>query len=346
MHQTRFGLVGTGMIAGVMANAMNKSPRARLVAVSGRSIERARAFINGQSQPDHSQIEPVQGIDPLLARTDVDALYIASPTTSREEIALKAIAAGKHILVEKPFADLASVERMTSAAQARGVLFMDATHFVHHPRTAAIRADIPVRIGAPRSLHTRLYFPLSDRSNIRFDPRQEPTGALGDLGWYSARAIVEYLQPAGPVACTLTRVQTDAPTGAILCATGLIAFESGEVSTFDVGFTAGTTFMDLDLIGTSGVFGVDDFVLDWNDSWSFKNPEIKTGYSYRTHAATRTDVRFIETPSTQPQEVRMIDAFSELVETDDPARRASFRTASIKTQTLLDAMRNGISRSK
>jgi predicted dehydrogenase len=51
-----------------------------------------------------------------------------------------AIAAGKHVLVDKPFADQASVSRMVKAAAAKGVAFMDATHFVHHPRAAAIRA--------------------------------------------------------------------------------------------------------------------------------------------------------------------------------------------------------------
>ena len=131
MPQTGFGIVGTGMIAGVVAEAIAKSTNARLTAVSSRRIENAQKFT-----AERPGARAVQGIDDLLARPDVDAVYIATPTAAKEEIALAVIAAGKHLLVDKPFVDHASVLRMTQAAAAMGVAFMDATHFVHHPRTA------------------------------------------------------------------------------------------------------------------------------------------------------------------------------------------------------------------
>ena len=141
---------------------------------------------------------------------------------------------------------------MTQAAAAKGVVFMDATHFVHHPRTAAIRAATAEKIGSPRSLHTAFYFPFSDRNNIRFDPKQEPMTALGDMAWYSMRAVVEYLRPAGRITKAATVPERDPEYHAIVRASGLIAFDSGEVSTFDVGYTAGTILMDLQLLGTNG----------------------------------------------------------------------------------------------
>ena len=221
----------------------------------------------------------VQGIDSLLARADVDAVYIATPTIAKEEIALAAIAAGKHVLVDKPLLNHASVLRMIKAAAAKGVVFMDATHFVHHPRTAAIRAATAEQIGSPRSLHTAFYFPFSDRNNIRFDPKQEPMTALGDMAWYSMRAVVEYLRPRRADRARLRRRPSAIPTtSAIVRASGMISFASGEVSTFDVGYTAGTMIMELQLLGTKGVIGMDDFVLDWHNSFAFQNPDIKTGY--------------------------------------------------------------------
>jgi hypothetical protein len=51
--------------------------------------------------------------------------------------------------------------------------------------------------------------------------------------------------------------------------------------------------MDLQLLGTSGVIGMDDFALDSTDSFAFKNPDIKTGYFHRTGMATRKDVTFV-----------------------------------------------------
>src|SRR5262245_15403817 len=130
MNPTRlgFGIVGPGFIAGVIADAIAKSTNARLTAVSSRRLENAQAFV-----VKHPGVAAVQGIEPLFGRAGVEAIYIASPTVAKEAIALAAIQAGKHVLVDKPFHDNASVVRMTTAAAARGVAFMDATHFVHHP---------------------------------------------------------------------------------------------------------------------------------------------------------------------------------------------------------------------
>ena len=193
MHQLGLGIVGTGMIAGVIAEAITQSTHGRLVAVSSRRLAGAKQFT--ARFPGAAAVE---GIEALLAQPGLDAIYVATPTVAKEKIALAAIAAGKHVLVDKPFIDEASVLRMSQAAAARGLVFLDATHFVHHPRTAAIRAATAERIGSPRSLHTAFYFPFADRDNIRFDPKQEPTGVLGDMAWYSMRAIVEYLRRREP----------------------------------------------------------------------------------------------------------------------------------------------------
>ncbi len=328
-----FGIVGTGMIAGVFANAVAKSKNARLSAVSSRRLENAQAFV-----ADRPGAEAVEGIEALLSRADVEAVYIATPTVAKEAIALAAVAAGKHVLVEKPFIDRASVQRMTQAAAAKGVVFMDATHFVHHPRTAAIRAATAEKIGAPRSLHTSFYFPFSDRANIRFDAAQEPMTALGDMAWYSMRAVVEYLRPAGKIAKVMTVPERDPQTNAIIRASGLIAFEGGEVSTFDIGYTAGTALMDLQLLGTTGVIEVGDFVLDWTNSWAFQNPDIACGYFHRTAMATRKDIAFISTLGETAQEVRMVEDFADLTDPANAGNRAAYATATLKTQEYLDAL--------
>jgi predicted dehydrogenase len=333
MAQFGFGIVGTGMIAAVIADAIAKSKNARLVAVSGRQIASAQSFA-----AKRENVAAVQGHGNLLNRADVDAVYIATPTAAKEEIALAAIATGKHVIVEKPFIDRASLLRMTNAAAAKGVAFMDATHFVHHPRTAVLRNATAARIGSPRSLHTAFYFPFSDRTNIRFNVQQEPMGALGDLAWYSMRAVVEYLRPGGKISKVATVAERDPQTTAIVRASGLIAFDSGEVSTFDTGYTAGTILMDLQLLGTTGVIGIDDFVLDWADSWAFKNPDVKAGYSHRTEMATRKDVTFVPAPSNIAAEVLMIESFADVAVSGDSTRRAEFVGSSLKTQEYLDAI--------
>ncbi len=321
------------MIAGVVADAITRAANARLAAVSSRRIENAEKFT-----ANRPGVRAVQGIDSLLAQADIDAIYIATPTVAKEAIALAVIAAGKHLLVDKPFVDHASVLRMTDAAAAEDVVFMDATHFVHHPRTGAIRKACAGKIGSPRSLHTTFYFPFADRDNIRFDPKQEPMTALGDMAWYSMRAVVEYLQPGGRIKKVAVAPERDPSTNAIVRASGLIAFEGGQVSTFDVGYTAGTNIMDLQLLGTTGVISMDDFVLDWESSFAYKNPDLKAGYFHRTGHSTRKDATFVPAPSDTAAEVAMIENFAKLAVSGHAAQRAGFAEASLKTQEYLDAL--------
>jgi hypothetical protein len=162
--------------------------------------------------------------------------------------------------------------------------------------------------------------------------------ALGDMAWYSMRAVVEYLRPKGQIAKAVTVLERDPSTAAIVRASGLIAFDSGEVSTFDIGYTAATVLMDLQLLGTTGVIGMDDFVLDWADSFAFKNPDIKACYTHRTGMATRTGTSFVPTPGSVGQEVAMIDDFAGLAASGDAAARAGYAASSLRTQEYLDAL--------
>ncbi len=331
-----FGIVGTGFIAAALADAIEAAGNARLAAVSSRSRAKAEAFIAGR--PGAEAVEAVEGLAAMLARGDVDAVYVAIPTAAKEQAALAAIAAGKHVLVDKPFADAGSVDRMARAAAAGGRVFMDATHFVHHPRRAAIRAALDARIGQPRVLHAVFYSGLKDRANIRFDPAREPTGALGDLGWYCMRAVVEYLQPGGALSRTEAVGRRDADTGALTQVTGLLAFASGESATFGVGFESGTMVNALSLFGPKGAITMDDFMMNWTDSLEFQAPDIPTGYTHRRGMMTPRDFTFVETPSETPQQVLMIENFTDLARAGDPRTQAEHAAATTTTQHYLDAV--------
>ena len=333
MDKLKFGIIGTGFIAGAVADSIESSSIAKLSAVSNRQQARADAFAASRAG-----VAAVKGLDALLSRDDVDAVYVATPTSTKEAIALAAISAGKHLLVDKPLPDSAAVRRMTKAADENGLVFMDATHFVHHPRTQAIQQAIPHKVGKPKSLHTTLYFPFDDKANIRFDPTQEPMGTVGDIGWYSMRAIVEYLQPQGDLSKVAAIAERDTDTGAVIRASGLVGFDSGECSTFDIGYTVNTDIMDLSLIGTEGMITLDDFVLDWTNSFAFQNEDIKTGYMHRTEMATRKDFVFVETPSNVPGDVLMIDHFAELVKSGDEVAKKKYANDTLKTQQYIDAI--------
>ena len=186
----RWGIVGTGSIANGMAGAMKRAARTELVAVASRKIETAKEFATR-----HGIAGAFGSWAEMLASRSVDAVYVATPTAVREEVCLLAASRGKHVLGEKPFASLPSLRRITAACRKNGVGFMDGTHFVHHPRTAQIKATMREKLGAPWTLDSAFQFLLTGGDNIRLDPELEPYGAIGDAGWYNMRAAVEYTAP-------------------------------------------------------------------------------------------------------------------------------------------------------
>lgn len=331
MSALGFGIVGTGMIAKAIADAIGAAANARLAAVSSRAQGRAEAFVAGRPGT-----RAVEGFAALLARDEVEAVYVAIPTAAKEDCAMAAIAAGKHVLVDKPFVDARSVDRMARAATARGLVFMDATHFVHHPRRDAVRAALAERIGKPRVSHSVFYTGLKDRSNIRFDPAREPTGALGDLGWYCMRAMVEYLQPHGEVTQAEAVCRRYPETGAVTQVAGVLAFESGESASFGAGFQSGTMVNELSLFGPEGVIAMDDFVMNWTNSFGYRASDVPTGYTHRRGSMTPKDFTFVETPSETPQQVLMIQNFADLAVSGDRQARADYVAAAATTQHYLD----------
>src|SRR5687768_6972922 len=100
----RWGILGAAFIARKNWQAIRDAGNASLVAVASRDLARAQAFIAAcQSSAPHSVVpEAMDSYEALLARTDIDAVYIPLPTGVRKEWVIRAAQAGKHVLVEKP----------------------------------------------------------------------------------------------------------------------------------------------------------------------------------------------------------------------------------------------------
>ncbi len=113
--ELRFGLIGCGRVAPRHAQSITELPGARLVAVADKVDSRAAHF----SQEYHA--EPYTDYHDLLARDDIDVVNICTPSGLHVPIGLDAIAAGKHLIVEKPIGlSTADADRLIAAADAAG----------------------------------------------------------------------------------------------------------------------------------------------------------------------------------------------------------------------------------
>jgi UDP-N-acetyl-2-amino-2-deoxyglucuronate dehydrogenase len=110
------GVIGCGAIAPVHAQAVLAAGGARLVALLGRSPERAEALAQRFSVPW------TVSLDTFLARPDLDAVLIGTPSGTHAELGVRAAAAGKHVLVEKPIdVTLSRARSLVDACRQHGV---------------------------------------------------------------------------------------------------------------------------------------------------------------------------------------------------------------------------------
>lgn len=111
--EVRFGIIGAGVAGRYHAQAIAQTPSARLVAVCASRTERAIPL----AEAFGAGVEP--DVDALLARNDIDAVCICTPSGQHAAQGIAAAQAGKHVLVEKPIATtLADADALIDACRA------------------------------------------------------------------------------------------------------------------------------------------------------------------------------------------------------------------------------------
>lgn len=176
-----WGIMGTGAIAGLFAADLDLLPQARIVAAHSRSLEKAQSFV--------ARFDGAKAYDDeaaFLADPAIEAVYIATPNHLHAAQALKAIAAGKPVLIEKPIAlASADVEAIAQAAGKRGVFAMEALWSRFLPAVHRAREQISAgRIGAIRRIRADLSYLHPEEPGSRFYDPALGGGAAFDLGVY------------------------------------------------------------------------------------------------------------------------------------------------------------------
>ncbi|HEX8032153.1 MAG TPA: Gfo/Idh/MocA family oxidoreductase [Vicinamibacterales bacterium] len=176
----KWGILGTARINRRLIPAIRLARRSELVAVASRDRARAEAYAREWSIP-----QALGGYQALLEDAAIDAVYIPLPNTDHVPWTLAAIAAGKHVLCEKPLAlTTADVDRIAAAAATTKVVVEEGFMYRHEPMTARVMTLINAgAIGTVRAIVSGFTFALDSAPNIRLDPALGG-GALWDVGSY------------------------------------------------------------------------------------------------------------------------------------------------------------------
>ena len=184
MEPLRIGVLGAANIAeyGIVIPA--RLTDARLVAVAARDRGRAEAFAaaNGVERVHDSYAE-------VVADPEVEAIYNPLANGLHGPWNLAAIAAGKHVLSEKPFASNAEeAAEVRDAGRRAGVVVVDGFHYLYHPVTRRLHELLASgELGDLERVEVTMIIPAPGPENPRWSLAQAG-GALMDLGCYSLHA--------------------------------------------------------------------------------------------------------------------------------------------------------------
>ncbi len=240
----RWAILGTGKIADEFAQGLRQLPDATLMAVGSRSLASATRFAT------HHRVSRAYGsYAELVADSEVDVVYIATPHITHKEHCLLALAANKAVLCEKPFA-LNAIEaaEVIALARAKQLFCMEAMWMRFIPLMREVQTLIQAQtIGDLRMVNASLGFLVAYDPTHRAYNLALGGGALLDLGVYPLSLIVQLLGVP-------TSIQSHAQigeTGVDEQAAVVLGFADGQIATFS---TSLRTFAanDAVLMGSKG----------------------------------------------------------------------------------------------
>jgi xylose dehydrogenase (NAD/NADP) len=237
----RWGILGTGDINNRFLAHAREAQNAEFAAVGSRAEERAAAFAKKyEFQRAHGSYEA------LLEDPDIAAVYINVPNSLHHEWTMRALAAGKHVLCEKPYTRRAQeVEAAFDAAESAGLHLMEGFMWRHTPQARRFMELLP-EVGELQHLRATFSWRLTDPRDIRLRADLDG-GSLMDVGCYclSGVRMAARTEPAFAYG-----EQVVGPTDVDMRFTGLLRFAGELRATIASGFTS--EHASLEAVGSLG----------------------------------------------------------------------------------------------
>ena len=321
MTRLRIGILGAANIAVPFVAGAGGSARVETVAIASREQARAEEFACAHG------IARACGYRELLADPEIDAVYIPLPNSLHASWSIAAARAGKHVLCEKPLAmGEAEAEEMFAAADASGVVLLEAFPFHFQPQTLEIeRLVASGAIGEVRALYAAFGFTVEEPGNIRFDPALGG-GSLMDAGCYPV-SFARQIFGARPARVVSALARWEGGVDRTLAAT--LEYAGGGIAQVSCSFDTGLHRRAI-VAGQSGVIETD-----------YHNHTIREAQpAYRIRHGSDWHGQFEAVAVPREDGFRLeVDAFAEMIERRDPAVLAARRSASVDNAWTLAEIR-------
>lgn len=192
MEKIRFAIIGTNFITDVFLEAAFQCERFVLQAVYSRTMKRAKEFASKYNAP-----LTFDDLDKLADCTEVDAVYIASPTGCHYRQSLIMLRAGKHVLCEKPAtANSHELEQLLNIADQKKCIYLEAMRMMYTPGYAFIKKTIPelgdIRLATLNFCKYSSRYDDFKRGIVRNAFKKDlANGAIMDIGVYGIHMMVD-----------------------------------------------------------------------------------------------------------------------------------------------------------
>lgn len=359
-HETtkpvRIGILSTAWINDVILDSIRRVEGVECTFIASRDLKKARKYAEDNGIPNACTY------DDLLS-APIDAVYIPLPTGISADWAVRSAKAGKHVLVDKPFASVPDTDRIKTACEEAKVIFMDGTHFVHAVRTREVRKRVDNGdIGKVKRVQATFCYPIPKMAdNIRSNTKLEPMTLWGDLGWYVSRAAVAFLgveNTSNIASAKCTSKLFERFRGAVQSAEGIVEFQLSNGRKVPLCFSvdgSASVIMRATIIGEEGYLEVDDFVVPSRQTLIFdhiRDPkdftvDLEYKYCQSVESIKGEDDYQWKFPIPQtvlvdeggfPQAARMMEEFARMILENDLESSRRWVTETLATQGIVDAV--------
>ena len=236
MTKIRWGIVGAARVNERLIPAINQSELGELIAIGSRRRGAAKDCLLKHLPESEDKVSCFDGLDQVITHNNVDAIYIPLANEEHTEVALKAIKAKKHVLIEKPMAIKSQeVTELIKEASKNNVKIMEGFMYAFHPQFDRIMNTIKSNIlGDISYAHSMFSFPIKPARFYRIDRSMENGGgALWDIGPYAIHTIRQCFKENPQRVKAIAKLNEH---GADIATSGLIDFGNSKRATFDISF--------------------------------------------------------------------------------------------------------------
>lgn len=234
----RWGILGAARVNERLLPAIVEGSNSQLVAIASRRPGAAAETL-AKYAPHVQGVTVHDRLEGLLDDPGVQAVYLPMANREHAEWALRVIAKGKHVLIEKPMAlTVADIDAIEAAAKEQGVTVMEGFMYRFHPQHARVRELIDSGIiGEVRLVRTAYSFLMRQARMYRLaDPVSRGGGAMWDIGCYAIHSGRMWFNDPPQAVSALATLNDN---GADTTNSGIVDYGKGRRLHFDFSFECG-----------------------------------------------------------------------------------------------------------